>query len=767
MVTQTAATTTHPIERILPLFKSYKELPGEGRYHVPCPSHNDTEKSAAIWKDGPNHVGMQCFAGCSHKAMLDALGIEWQDLYRERRKVEPQAGISLMDLSADKLIYWHFLENLGITDGHTDSGRRSVHIPYHTSDGGTYERYRIRTAITATGGSSWNTGTDAPIIPYGLERLGDAREAGYQVIVEGESDCWTLWQRGFPALGIPGAKNTKTLAFSHVEGIGRVYIMREPPNAKDKQAGKDPGKTFVEDCKKRLLTLGYQGKIYELNLKQSHDAKDPNELHKRDTKAFKASFQDALSQAQPLFKERKKPTISRLSDLRKEVLPEMKWAIDPILPEGVTILGGKPKLGKSWLALAILNAIATGGQALGVYPVEQGEVLYIALEDGKRRLQDRANTLLGQASASDDFYYATDWARIDQGGLEDLEEWITDHPRARLICIDTWARFKPKAQGGHHGQQYDEDYDALAPLQKLASKHSVSILVVDHMRKMEADDWLDMISGSVGKTGAVDGFLCLFRKRQEDDARLGVAGRDIKEEQELLLTFNRQCASWIVKGNADDTTLAATPERQAILDVLKTCERGLTCEELSKRLPGPDGQPKNINTTRNLLAKLRREDKVVLQNNRYSVVSVVTRSQDSQRSNHSNQLESDGIGREVTTPDYGVTTAVTTAGESVVTTESEPVEPSRTDKNEQVTTLTTLTMDVPKNTDNCEKWKRIIWRYGKEHEFPRLAFSDTGGAIPETEAAWRGFLKWQNHLWQPAYEAIQSGRAQILRSQGV
>ena len=221
-------------------------------------------------------------------------------------------------------------------------------------------------------------------------------------------------------LGIPGVSNTsaieRTITADMLEGIDRIYVVQEP--------GKG-GKAFPISVRNAFHKVGYQGKVYILNLHRDADgAKDPNELYKRDPKVFKAAMIAAMDAADGRVRAHPKPTIGRLCDLQAEVLPEPRWAIDPILPEGVTILGGKPKLGKSWLALAIQHAIASGGAALGQYPVERGEVLYISLEDNKKRLKKRANTMLDHAKESPDFYYTTDWARIDDGGLDDLRDWI-------------------------------------------------------------------------------------------------------------------------------------------------------------------------------------------------------------------------------------------------------------------------------------------------------------------------------------------------------
>ena len=68
--------------------------------------------------------------------------------------------------------------------------------------------------------------------------------------------------------------------------------------------------------------------------------------------------------------------------------PKPVWAIPGLLPVGLTILAGRPKVGKSWLTLQIALAVASGGRVLG-QPGEKGPVLYLALEDPPRRLKER------------------------------------------------------------------------------------------------------------------------------------------------------------------------------------------------------------------------------------------------------------------------------------------------------------------------------------------------------------------------------------------
>jgi putative DNA primase/helicase len=133
---------------------------------------------------------------------------------------------------------WKFLFNLGVME-HSSGG---LCIPYHLADGSLAPRSRIRTALIAREGSRWSKGK-GQLVPYGLERLSDARKACYLVLVEGESDCWTLWYQGFPALGLPGAEMAGVLEESALAGIDRLYIVQEPDAA---------GATFVKGLAKRL-----------------------------------------------------------------------------------------------------------------------------------------------------------------------------------------------------------------------------------------------------------------------------------------------------------------------------------------------------------------------------------------------------------------------------------------------------------------------------------------------------------------------------------
>ena len=513
--------------------------------------------------------------------------------------------LSLVDLAQGKMLPWQYLLNLGVTENTTGG----LQILYHLSDGTPAPRHRIRTALVAREGSRWSKGK-GEIVPYGLERLEEARKAGYLVIVEGESDCWTLWYHHFPAIGLPGAEMVSKLARSYLAGIDRLYIIREPDAA---------GAKFVKAMEQPLETWQWPGKAFVVSCA---DAKDPNDLHKQDMKGFKAAFQQALDRAEPLLITRTPPTSPSsddkpapftLQELLARELPPVRWAIPDILPEGLTLLAGKPKLGKSWFALSVALAIAAGGFALGKQPVTQGEVLYLALEDNERRLQSRAKQLLASmTSVPSGIEFALSWPRLDQGGLKHLEEYLKTHPNVRLVVVDTWAKISPQSQSRQRSQ-YEGDYEALTPLKYLADTYRVSVLAVHHLRKMGADDVLDEITGSIGVTGAVDGALILKRERGQGEASLFVTGRDIEHEQQFALTFDSITAVWTLVGNAEE--FKRTKERQEMIDLLtEQLPEGMSPRQVAEALD------KNYHTTRSLLRKMEDAGEVRHTNNLYFAV---------------------------------------------------------------------------------------------------------------------------------------------------
>ena len=151
-----------------------------------------------------------------------------------------------------------------------------------------------------------------------------------------------------------------------------------------------------------------------------------------------------------------------------------------ILPAGLSVLAGRPKIGKSWLTLAIAIGVASGSDVLGISVKPQG-VLYLALEDNDPRLKKRLVQLLGTAEPPDQLHFYTSWSPFSEGGLAALEQWLATHPEVRLVVIDTLGRLRKASKPG--GNVYQEDYAAIGAVKAVADMFSVGILCVSHVRE--------------------------------------------------------------------------------------------------------------------------------------------------------------------------------------------------------------------------------------------------------------------------------------------
>lgn len=253
--------------------------------------------------------------------------------------------------------------------------------------------------------------------------------------------------------------------------------------------------------------------------------------------------------------------------------PPIRYVVPGFVAEGLTILGGRPKLGKSWLALDFGIAVATGGRSLGV-ECEQGDAIYFALEDNQRRLQDRLKTILPRLVEPPDLSrlaLVTEAPKVNAGLIAALDAWRTTAADPRLIIIDTLAMVRSEKR--RNQDSYSADYEALSPLQRYASEHRLAIVVVTHVRKAEADDPLEMVSGTNGLTGAADSVLIL--NRTADGPKLYGRGRDV-EEIEKALRFDG--GKWSVVGNVDEVKRSA--ERRKLMDALASADAPMSPADL-------------------------------------------------------------------------------------------------------------------------------------------------------------------------------------------
>lgn len=325
----------------------------------------------------------------------------------------------------------------------------------------------------------------------------------------------------------------------------------------------------------------------------------------------------------------KAPAVASADELlQREFLP-VQWAINGIIPEGISILSGDPKIGKSWLLYQACVAVAAGRPLWGGREPEiAGDALMLALEDNDRRLQRRLQTLLPrfatldgkriQRPPVDRLHYATEWPRAEEG-VAALEAWLAAHPECRLVVVDTVSAFRQKDLA-RNKSAYAADYEVGEMFKPLARRFSCAIVLVMHNRKAASDDALQMVSGTQGITGGVDNVLVMRRERGHMDAGLYVDGRDIEEPQEIAMRFDG--GYW----SSDGQTVREaqmSKERRAVIDAVEQLGDKARIRAIADLLPQSYG------AVRVLVTKMVAAGQLKLTDGVYSVltppVTAVTR----------------------------------------------------------------------------------------------------------------------------------------------
>ena len=223
--------------------------------------------------------------------------------------------------------------------------------------------------------------------------------------------------------------------------------------------------------------------------------------------------------------------------LMSQPLTQLNFVVDTLLSQGLHILVGSPKVGKSWLALWLAVTVAKGETVWGM-GVKQGTTLYLCLEDSTLRIQNRLFEITEDAPAS--VHFTTNSDTPGKGLEEQLCSFLSEHPDTVLVIIDTLQMIR----GTGYDNTYANDYRDLSALKHIADTHGIAILLIHHLRKMNDDDPMNMISGTTGLSGATDSnFVLRKSQRRENTATLYCTGRDIPY-RELALEFDGEDHVW-------------------------------------------------------------------------------------------------------------------------------------------------------------------------------------------------------------------------------
>lgn len=228
--------------------------------------------------------------------------------------------------------------------------------------------------------------------------------------------------------------------------------------------------------------------------------------------------------------EQKLNTIDGATLMAKPFVP-LPFIVDTLLSQGLHILAGSPKVGKSWLALWLSLQVAKGDSVWG-RPVKQGTTLYLCLEDSQLRIQNRLIDITEDAPPT--VHFSTEAALLGRGLETQLEEFLSEHPNTVLVIIDTLQMIR----GTNYENTYANDYRDLSVLKRLADAHGIAILLIHHLRKEPAEDVFSRISGTTAISGAVDSSFTLVEDRRGSrHAKFYCVGRDI-EYREIELERN-------------------------------------------------------------------------------------------------------------------------------------------------------------------------------------------------------------------------------------
>ena len=244
----------------------------------------------------------------------------------------------------------------------------------------------------------------------------------------------------------------------------------------------------------------------------------------------------------------------------EEIYDTIYYKRDPIveglIDYGTIILGGASKVGKSFLSLQLAYCVSQGLPFLG-FKTNQTGVIYFALEDVERRIQQRMQKMFGLEPASN-LYFATEAGYVGGGGFEEqLNTVLHEHPDVGLVIVDVMQKIRNPLEQSSYGA----DYLFITAVKELADKYGICLILVHHTRKTTDSDIFKMLSGSMGITAAVDGSMVLYKKeRKSGEATLAVVGRDIRD-RELNLVRDWESPKWELVSEEDIIDLPSLPDK--------------------------------------------------------------------------------------------------------------------------------------------------------------------------------------------------------------
>lgn len=228
-----------------------------------------------------------------------------------------------------------------------------------------------------------------------------------------------------------------------------------------------------------------------------------------------------------------------MQELYQDIYSKKPPVIEGLLYQGTYLFVGSPKIGKSFFMAQLAYHVSTG-TPLWDYPVKKGTVLYLALEDDYRRLQERMYRMFGTDS-TENLYFSVSSKPLGNGLTDQLSGFIREHPDTMLVIIDTLQKIREVDSDSY---SYAKDYEIINQLKQFSDSWGICLLLVHHTRKQKSSDNFDMISGTNGLLGCADGAFMLYKEtRTSNKATLEISGRD-QQDQKIHLIRDEEKLCW-------------------------------------------------------------------------------------------------------------------------------------------------------------------------------------------------------------------------------
>lgn len=500
-----------------------------------CPAHDDRNPSLSIsiGKDVP--IVLHCHGGCSNSDVIDAL-VE-RNLWTP--KPNGNSGVHRSIVAE-----YDYVDELGVVLFQVVRMEPKA--------------FRQRRPLP---GGGWEWRGPKRFVPY---RLPDIlrRQSEPIWIVEGEKDADNLHRYGILATtNAGGAGKWREELNDHFRGR-TVFVVPD---------GDTPGQEHARSVARHLRAVAASVRILEL----PEGFKDISELidagrHPTELLAFRH------------------PVIGGRALMAAEY-PPLIPLVDQLIVPGLTLLTAKPKVGKSWMALAMGLAVASGGQLFGDLECAHAGVLMLMLEDSPRRLQARCKQLLGMQRMPEQIAFCTSWSKGEET-VADVEEYLDQHPDVKLVVVDVLQKIKGEESGK---SAYADDYASLERLQGMAQRRDVAVVVLHHLRKAEGTDAVDLVSGTLGIAGAAD-HIIVITGNADDGYQLEMKGRELRD---VAWSMALEDGRWSITGEAVRKSKGRPKTTPDIRDAVVACrEAGMTTRKISEELGVSKGTVSNILT---------------------------------------------------------------------------------------------------------------------------------------------------------------------------